>query len=214
MGTIGQGMVCTHMYNNQNEFGRSMIEAVGVLSVMGLLTAAAFVLITSATASQRVSRAQDDIANIEMTIRSMSAVSRDFSNLGCGDGSVCESRDLLRDLNLPTVTPFGDNSFYSVVYDPQYPEVFGVRINNMDTRYCDGLNFKSFRGAIAGGCGYEYTVKSDVRTVNIADKLQGFSIDKNLSERTMDKDTKKEKITYSFSMGAKDTDFFSVYFQK
>ncbi len=48
----------------KTESGRSMIEMVGVLAVMGLITAGAFVLITSAMSSQKISRVDDDVSAI------------------------------------------------------------------------------------------------------------------------------------------------------
>ena len=55
--------------NKKHESGRSMIEMVGVLAVMGLITAAAFVLITSAMRSQKLSRADDDISALAAGVR-------------------------------------------------------------------------------------------------------------------------------------------------
>ena len=46
------------------ESGRSMIEMVGVLAVMGLISAGAFVLLRSGMSSQKRNRIQDEIGNI------------------------------------------------------------------------------------------------------------------------------------------------------
>ena len=48
----------------KTESGRSMIEMVGVLAVMGLITAGAFILISSAMSSQKTSRVDDDVSAI------------------------------------------------------------------------------------------------------------------------------------------------------
>ena len=63
------------------ESGRSMIEMVGVLAVMGLITAAAFVLITSALKSQKLTRVDDDLSAISSGIRLLYANQYDFTNL-------------------------------------------------------------------------------------------------------------------------------------
>jgi len=65
----------------KTESGRSMIEMVGVLAVMGLITATAFILISSAMNNQRMSRANDDVSAIVSGVRTMYATSPDFSNL-------------------------------------------------------------------------------------------------------------------------------------
>ena len=63
------------------ESGRSMVEIVGVLGVMGLISVAAFVLIRSGMASQKRSRAADEVATLVASARALSAEREDFSNL-------------------------------------------------------------------------------------------------------------------------------------
>jgi len=65
----------------KHESGRSMIEMVGVLAVMGLITAAAFVLITSALRSQRLVRIDDDVSAIAGGVRLLYANKSDFSQI-------------------------------------------------------------------------------------------------------------------------------------
>ena len=181
----------------KRESGRSMVEMVGVLAVSGLLAAGTYVLITSAMASQKISRAQDDVANIATTIRTMSAAGPDFSNLGCADplqkrddaSSLivyeqkaeqkaeqrveqvngiqietpvspypCNNKKFLESLHIDPSTPFGSDSYYGIVYDINYPEMFGVRLNGIDKKYCKALNYKNFKDAVAGGCNYTYGV--------------------------------------------------------
>jgi len=67
--------------NKKHESGRSMIEMVGVLAVMGLITAAAFVLITSAMSSQRISRIDDDVSSIVQGVRLLYNPSDNFAGL-------------------------------------------------------------------------------------------------------------------------------------
>ena len=58
------------MRNKKNqESGRSMIEMVGVLAVMGLITAGAFALISSAISSQKLSTLDDDVGAIVSGVR-------------------------------------------------------------------------------------------------------------------------------------------------
>lgn len=63
------------------ESGRSMVEMVGVLAIAGLITAGAFVLIRAGLASQKRSRAADEVATIVASVRSLSAEREDFANL-------------------------------------------------------------------------------------------------------------------------------------
>ena len=50
-----------------------MVEMVGVLAIMGLVTAAAFILIQSGLGSQKMSRAADEIDILASNVRSMIA---------------------------------------------------------------------------------------------------------------------------------------------
>lgn len=94
--------------NKKHESGRSMIEMVGVLAVMGLITAAAFVLITSAMRSQKISRADDDVAAIAAGVRLLYNTSPDFAGLdndASGEGT-------LEVLGYKNVTPpYGSGSY-------------------------------------------------------------------------------------------------------
>lgn len=61
----------------KQESGRSMVEMVGVLAVMGLITAGAFVLINSGLKTQKRSSATDEIDVIAANVRSMVAQADD-----------------------------------------------------------------------------------------------------------------------------------------
>ena len=65
----------------KQESGRSMIEMVGVLAVMGLITAGAFVLISSAMKSQKTSRLDDDVSAIVAGVRLLYNSADNFSGL-------------------------------------------------------------------------------------------------------------------------------------
>lgn len=67
--------------NKKQESGRSMIEMVGVLAVMGLITAGAFVLISSAMSSQRISRVDDDVSALVQGVRLLYNSNNNFNGL-------------------------------------------------------------------------------------------------------------------------------------
>jgi len=71
----------TNRVAKKHESGRSMIEMVGVLAVMGLITAAAFVLITSALSSQKLSRIDDDVSTLVQGVRLLYNPSDNFAGL-------------------------------------------------------------------------------------------------------------------------------------
>ena len=92
----------------KQESGRSMIEMVGVLAVMGLITAGAFVLISSAMRSQKISRADDDISAIAAGVRLLYNTSENFSGVAGSDSGV----STLKVLGYNNVTPpYGSGSY-------------------------------------------------------------------------------------------------------
>ena len=93
-------------HTKKHESGRSMIEMVCVLAVMGLLTAGAFVLIQSGMSSQKRSRAADEISAIvaEMANIDLKKLEKSMEN---GVATPAE-------LGLPTTTPFGSKTQYSL----------------------------------------------------------------------------------------------------
>ena len=134
-----------------HESGRSMVEIIGVLAVMGLITAGAFALVRSGMASQKRNRAADEIANIVSTIRTLSAGADDFSNLSKYTKDDQSGAQLLTNLRLPKVTPFGGDEktrFYTVRWNKRYPQQFSVKIVNIDRRNCRALRSSAWPDAV------------------------------------------------------------------
>lgn len=69
------------------ESGRSMVEIIGVIAIMALISAGAFILIRSGMASQRRSMIVDDVSKIVSGIRSLYSDYDDLSTLD-GDGAM------------------------------------------------------------------------------------------------------------------------------
>ena len=142
-----------------NDSGRSMVEIVGVLAVMGLITAGAFVLITSSMASQKRNRAADDFANIVQNIRGLFAEADNVSNLPT---SVSEGTSLLNALHISSKTPFGGNTTYSVVkgteehnggsYTFQADDYFIIKLTGLDDEDCWALVARSWGQAFDESC--------------------------------------------------------------
>ena len=117
------------------ESGRSMVEIVGVLAVMGLITAGAFVLIRGGSAAQKRSRAMDDVAVIAENIRGLYAESDDFKDLTDNDA---KGTVLIDALYLNTATPFGGKTSYTVVRTDD-AQGFIVKLIGLDAKDCSAL---------------------------------------------------------------------------
>lgn len=134
---------------SKSESGRSMVEMIGVLSVMGLITAGAFMLIRSGQASQRISRANDDVANIIGNIRTLFAENEDYSNL---PSDVSKGTKLLDAMSLTTTTPFGSSTTYSVTRNSGDPNGFVVLLRGLSDKDCTVLANRAWDGSWGASC--------------------------------------------------------------
>jgi len=121
----------------KQQSGRSMIEMVGVLAVMGLITAGAFVLISSASSSQKRNRATDDIMEIAAGVRSVYAEHDNF-------GTAIDS-NILAAINKGTTGPYS-GSAYSVAIGSVNTQ-FVVTLTNVPAKDCNGLKIRGFKDA-------------------------------------------------------------------
>ena len=128
------------------ESGRSMVEIVGVLAVMGLITAGAFVLIRSGGATQKRSRAMDDVAVIAENIRGLYAESDDFKDLTDNDA---KGTVLIDALYLNTATPFGGKTSYTVVRTDD-AQGFVVKLSGLTIQDCSALAAAAWPNSTSG----------------------------------------------------------------
>ena len=126
------------------ESGRSMVEMVGVLAVMGLITAGAFVLMRSGMATQKRNRAVDDVATIVAGMQSV--------NVSMLEKDIAGGMKTVADFEWPTNSPLGGN--YSVYWDGSDATHYNIGIVKVEkcsaleklewpespTAECDGEN--------------------------------------------------------------------------
>lgn len=134
---------------NKSESGRSMVEMIGVLSVMGLITAGAFALISYGMASHRISRANDDVANIAENVRALFAESANYNNL---PSTYLAGTTLLDAMSLTTTTPFGSSTTYSVIQDSENSKGFVVVLNGLNANMCSVLANRAWVGSTGVSC--------------------------------------------------------------
>ena len=122
----------------KQQSGRSMIEMVGVLAVMGLITAGAFVLISSASSSQKRNRATDDIMEIAAGVRSVYA---EHDNFGSGIDA-----NILAAINKGNTGPYS-GSTYSVAMSTSSNTQFVVTLSKVPAKDCNALKIRGFKDA-------------------------------------------------------------------
>lgn len=127
------------LLNGKNsESGRSVVELIGVLTIMGLITATAFILIRGGMASQRRSVVDDDVAQIVTGVRTLYA---DYDNLP----SNFDGTKTLSALSINVNAPY-DGATYDV--SRKSGTVFVVKIKDLPERECVVLETKNWAEAI------------------------------------------------------------------
>ena len=136
----------TRKMTKKHESGRSMIEMVGVLAVMGLITAAAFVLITSAMRSQKLSRADDDVAALAAGVRLLYNNTTSFTGIG--------SANVLKVLGFDTVkAPYGNDTYtVGAAQQSTKGDRFYISFNAGDATTCAGLAGRTWGNGGAAKC--------------------------------------------------------------
>ena len=113
--------------NKKSESGRSMVELVGVLAIMGMISAAAFLLINSGMASQKRTIVIDDVAKIVSGVRTLYADYDDLSGLNGADAMAA--------MEINENGPF-DGTTYSVAKDSSDNANFVVTISGLPDDEC------------------------------------------------------------------------------
>lgn len=122
----------------RQESGRSMIEMVGVLAIMGMLTATAFALISLGINRQKQSRVTDDIVTIVSGVRSLLVDYDDFSNI--------DNSTIFAAMSVSNKNPYGGT--YELAVNPSNTCQFIVRINGLSKSDCEALVTKAWTESV------------------------------------------------------------------
>ena len=122
----------------RQESGRSMIEMVGVLAIMGIITAGAFVLISTAINTQKRSRVTDDVAAMVSGVRTLLGEYDDFSNI--------DNSTIFGALAMSNKNPYGGT--YELAVDKTNSRQFVVSINGLSKSDCEGLITKAWTDSV------------------------------------------------------------------
>lgn len=121
----------------KQECGRSMIEMVGVLAIMGLLTAGAFALISYGFGVEKNSRVTDNVTSIVTGIREHFGQYDDFSKL-----SELDNDTIFGAIHVNRQNPYGGT--YEVAVDSSNSRQFIVKINGLSKNDCQSLLIKAW----------------------------------------------------------------------
>jgi type II secretory pathway pseudopilin PulG len=124
--------------HNKSESGRSMIEMLGVLAIMSIITVGAFTMVSNAMKSQNRMRVQDDVSIIVQNVRMMMQEYQDFSNL---DSSI-----LFNAINMSKKNPY--NGEYDVYVNPDDNRQFIVAIGGLSSGDCNFFRQKGWSESV------------------------------------------------------------------
>lgn len=130
------------------ESGRSMLEIIGVLAIMTIMSAGAFVMIRSAMATQRRNTVMDDFSKIVTGVRTLFADYDNLKDWTSGD-------DVLAAMAIDDNGPYS-GSKYAVTVDKTDAsfQTFRVSITHVPDRDCIVLAKKSWPGAVKNSVKY------------------------------------------------------------
>ena len=122
----------------RQESGRSMIEMVGVLAIMGMLTATAFALVSLGINRQKQARVADDVVSIVSGVRGLMVDYDDFSNI--------DNATIFDAMSVSNKNPYGGT--YELAVNPANTRQFIVSIKGLSKSDCEALITKAWTDSI------------------------------------------------------------------
>lgn len=122
----------------KQEYGRSMIEMLGVLAIMGVITVGAIAMISTAMRTQKQSEVNDDVTQIVLGVRRLMGEYDDFSNI---DNSI-----VFGAIGVSNKNPYG--GVYTVSVNPSNARQFIVGIDGLAQADCEYMVAKAWTDSV------------------------------------------------------------------
>ena len=122
----------------KQESGRSMIEMLGVLAIMGVITVGAIGMISTAMRTQKLTTVNDQVVQMVTMVRNLHAEYDDFSNMN--------GTTIFGAIAMSNQNPYGGT--YELSVDQSNPRQFVVKINGLGQSECDALMAKAWTDSI------------------------------------------------------------------
>ena len=120
------------------ESGRSMIEMLGVLAIMGVITVGAIGMISTAMRTQKLTTVNDQVVQMVTMVRNLHAEYDDFSNMN--------GTTIFGAIAMSNQNPYGGN--YELSVDPSNPRQFVVKIDGLGQSECEALISKAWSDSV------------------------------------------------------------------
>lgn len=120
------------------ESGRSMIEMLGVLAIMGVITVGAVTMISAAMRSQKRTVLQDEVAQIVTGVRTILGEYDDFSGL--------DNSTIFAAIGMSDKNPYGGK--YSLSVNPLDTRQFILTIEGLSSSDCGYFKAKAWSDSV------------------------------------------------------------------
>ena len=127
----------------RQELGRSMIEMLGVLAIMGVITVGAISMISYAMRMQKQSTVNDEVYQIVLGVRQLLGEYDDFTRI--------DNSTIFTALAMSNKNPYGGT--YTVSVNPSNTRQFIVTIDGLSDSECKALVTKAWTDSIDGANG-------------------------------------------------------------
>ena len=124
--------------NMKQESGRSMIEMLGVLAIMGLITVGAIGMISTAMRTQKRNVVNDEVIEMVTSVRQLLGEYDDFSNI--------DSSTIFGAIGISNKNPYG--GAYTISVDPSNSRQFIVGISGLSQSDCKYLVTKAWSDSV------------------------------------------------------------------
>jgi type II secretory pathway pseudopilin PulG len=121
-----------------NESGRSMIEMLGVLAIMGVITAAAVAAVGAAMRSAKRTSVQDEVAQITTGVRTLLGDYDDFSKI--------DNSTIFAAIGVSSKNPYGGK--YELAPDSSDARQFVVSITQLAANDCEYFKTKAWPDSV------------------------------------------------------------------
>jgi len=122
----------------KQESGRSMIEMLGVLAIMGVITVGAIAMISTAMRTQKHNTTNDDVTQIVLGVRQLLGEYDDFSNI--------DNSTIFGAIGISNKNPYG--GVYTVSVNPSNTRQFIVGIDGLSQSDCEHLVTKAWTDSV------------------------------------------------------------------
>lgn len=125
----------------KQEYGRSMIEMMGVLAIMGVITVGAIAAISSAMSLQKRNTVNDEVLQMVTQVRQLFSEYDDYSNIN--------NSTIFGAIGMSNKNPYGGT--YEISVNPSNSRQFVISVNGLSQSDCEYFVTKGWDGSV----GYE-----------------------------------------------------------